>query len=76
MLQDGRTPVVKQKSGKNCNCKPQPLLLPPSHVNPTSDRRKHRGRQNVQGADAEKHPQLAVILRHISAMVPYPEAEL
>ena len=25
------------------------------------------------GADAQKHPQLAVILRHISAMVPYPE---
>ena len=25
------------------------------------------------GADAQKHPQLAVILLHISAMVPYPE---
>ena len=25
------------------------------------------------GADAQKHPQLAVILRHISVMVPYPE---
>ena len=27
----------------------------------------------VQGADTQKHPKLAVILCHISAMVPYPE---
>ena len=31
------------------------------------------GSQQVLGADAQKHPLLALILRHISVMVPYPE---